>query len=710
MYKPSGKASGKRSSGWWLMLAALSAAPAGAEEGMWTYNNFPAAKVKAKYGFEPTQDWLDHLRLASVRIAGGCSASVVSPTGLVMTNHHCARACIENLSGLSKKDYNRDGFLAKTESDEANCPGMELNQLTEISDVTRRVQDATNGIAADQFAIAQRSAFAGIEKECATSDEFRCEVVTLYRGGRYDLYKYRRLQDIRLVFAPEDRIAFFGGDPDNFNFPRYDLDVTFVRIYGKDGKPMKMDHHLAWSDGRIKEGDVTFVSGNPGGTSRSLTLAQLDTERDVQLPAAARRVAELRGFITQYQERGEEEKRHSNDLLFGYENTLKVLIGRQSALADKAFYGQLAANEEMLRAKVKAAPELDRQYGATWDNIAALVALQRRYGKEYAALERGPVSSLFTYARGLVRYADESGKPNGERLREFADARLPQFKQGLLANRPVYDELEIQTLTWSLTKMREDLGPDHPVIKRVFGVKSPAQIATAAVTGSRLKDIQTDSTGNAVGGLRKQLLDGGKASIDASHDPMIELARALDPDARAIRRKVETEVDGPLRQQQELLAKARFAVYGDTLAPDATFTLRLSYGSVQGYEQNGVRIQPFTTMGGAFERHTGADPFALPDSWLQAKGRIRPDVPFNFVTTNDIIGGNSGSPMLNRKGEVVGLVFDGNIQSLGGDYGFDESVNRTVAVHSAALVEALDKVYDAKRLVKELRAPATMAR
>ncbi len=688
------------------LAAVLCAFGASADEGMWTYNNFPAAKVKAKYGFEPTKDWLDHLRLSSVRIAGGCSASVVSPEGLVMTNHHCARHCIEQLSGLAKKDFNKDGFIAKTLADEQRCPGMELNQLAEITDVTKRVQDATKAVPTEKFSETQKATLAGIEKECATGDDVRCEVVTLYRGGRYDLYKYRRFQDIRLVFAPEDGIAFFGGDPDNFMFPRYDLDLSFIRIYGADGKPMKMEHHLSWSDGSLKEGDLTFVSGNPGGTSRGLTVAQLEDDRDVRLPNTLFRYAELRGLATMYQSRGKEQKRHSNDLLFGVENGFKALRGRHAALADKAFMGQLVKNEADFRAKVKAKPELEKQYGKVWDELAALVKKQQAYRKPYNALERAPVSDLFNLARTLVRYAEESGKPNGERLREFSDARLPQLKASLLANRPIYDELELETLTWSLTKMREELSPDHPVIKRVFGTKSPADLARAAIKGTKLKDLKTDKTGNATGGFRKELFDGGKAKIDASKDPMLELARAWDAEARAIRLKYETEVDGPIKQQQELLAKARFAVYGDSLYPDATFTLRLSFGAVEGWDEGGTRVKPLTTLGGAFERHTGAEPFALPKSWLASKSKLNLETPFNVATSNDIIGGNSGSPMVNQKGEVVGLIFDGNIHSLGGDYGFDASVNRAVSVHSAAMLEALDKVYGQKRLVDELKGAA----
>jgi hypothetical protein len=676
-----------------------------ADEGMWTFNNFPAAKVGQAYGFTPDQAWLDHVRMASVRIAGGCSASLVSAQGLVMTNHHCARSCIENVSGLTHKDYNRDGFLARTTADEARCPGMEMNQLVAITDVTKRVQDATKAATPETFNDVQKATLAAIEKECGTTDDVRCEVVSLYQGGRYDLYKYRRYQDVRLVFAPEDRIAFFGGDPDNFNFPRYDLDVSMVRIYGNDGKPLHDAEHLAWSDGKLKDGDLTFVSGNPGGTSRDLTMAQFDDERDDKLVRDIAYRSELRGYVTQYQERGAEERRQSNDILFSTENGLKVFKGRHEALADKAFHDELAANEKAFRAKVMADPALAQAYGGVWDAIAELVRKDRMYRTEYMALERGiRYSSLFTIARNLVRHGDEMAKPNGERLREFGESRLPQMKAATLVNEPIYDELEISILTWSLTQMRAELGPDHPIVKRVFGKRSPAQIATDAVKHTRLKELQVDAQGNAIGGYRKALYDGGKAAVDASHDPMIELARALDPDARAIRKKVETEVDGPLKRQQELLAKARFAVYGDSRYPDATFTLRLSYGTVKGWKEGDHPVAPFTTLAGAFDRATGADPFQLPDSWVKNKRRLDLSTPMNFVTTNDIIGGNSGSPLVNRKGEVAGLIFDGNIHSLGGDYGYDPALNRAVAVDSAALLEAMDKVYGAGRLVKELKA------
>ncbi|MBM4782069.1 MAG: S46 family peptidase [Archangiaceae bacterium] len=701
-----------------LRIVALSslvlAAPVLADEGMWTFNNFPSAEVKKKYGFEPTKEWLDQVRLASVRIAGGCSASLVSADGLVMTNHHCARTCIENLSGLQKKDFNRDGFFAKTLGDEPKCPAMEMNQLVEITDVTRRVQDATKNVAGDKFADAQKTEIAKIEKECATSDEFRCDVVTLYRGGKYDLYKYRRFQDVRLVMAPEDQIAFFGGDPDNFMFPRYDLDMTFVRIYGTDGKPLKNDTYFKWSAGGAKEGELTFVSGNPGGTSRGLTVSQLEDDRDYRLPQRLFRLSEIRGLITEYQNRGPEQKRHSNDTLFGVENAFKALKGRHGALADSGFYGKLRANEDDFRKKVNANPKLKKEFGAVWDEIATVTKKANAMRKEYGALEGGPYSDLFGKARTLVRYAEESGKPNGERLKEFTDSRLPQLKAQMLSNAPVYKELEIAKLTWSLTKIREDLSPDHPMVKKMLGQKSPAEVAKALVDGTRLDQLaaaepgKDPKTGKPLPATpdtfsRTALFNGGKAVIDASKDPMIEFARSFDAEARAIRTKFENEVEGPLKKQQELLAKARFAVYGQSIYPDATFTLRLSYGSVKGYQEDGRDVKPITTMAGAFERHTGADPFALPKTWLSAKSKLALDTPFNMATTNDIIGGNSGSPMVNKDREVVGLIFDGNIQSLGGDYGFDETQNRAVAVHSAAILEALEKIYGAQRIVDELK-------
>jgi hypothetical protein len=678
-----------------LALIALLCAPmALADEGMWTFNNFPSDKVKAKYGFAPDQAWLDHVRLGSVRIAGGCSASLVSPDGLVMTNHHCSHSCIEELS-TKKRDYVKNGFYAKELADEPKCPSMEVDQLIGIEDVTKQVQGATQGAPDAKFFDLQKAKIAELEKACAGgSDEVRCEVVSLYRGGRFDLYRYRRFQDVRLVFAPEFQIAFFGGDPDNFMFPRYDLDVSFVRLYGEDGKPVQTPDYLGWAADDARAGDLTFVVGNPGGTSRLMTVAQLELQRDVALPFSIARLSEARGLLTEYQRRGAEQKRHSNATLFYVENGVKAYKGRHAALAQKRFMDAKQASESAFKNKVNADPALKKLYGGAWAGIEAATAKQREHFKAYGALERGlRLSDEFGIARTLLRAADELPKPNGERLAEFADSRLPQLKQNLFSKAPIYDEFEIAMLTFGLTKMREDLGPDHPVIRQVFGDRSPEEIAAKAVKGTKLKSVK----------LREALFAGGKARIDASEDPMIALARALDPAAREIRKRMEDEVDGPLKKYGELLAKATFAVYGTSIYPDATFTPRVSYGTIRGWKEDGRDVAPVTYFSGAFDRATGRDPFALPERWLDAKARLDLDTPFDICTDNDIIGGNSGSPVVNKAGEIVGLVFDGNLPSLGGEYGFDDSDNRTVAVHGAALIEALEKIYGAKRIVEELR-------
>lgn len=685
-----------------LVLAlVLSAAAASADEGMWTYNNFPSQKVKAKYGFGPDQAWLDHARLSSVRIAGGCSASIVSPNGLIMTNHHCAHSCIEQLS-TPKRDYVATGFYAKSQAQEVKCPTMEINQLIGITNVTDKVQGATKGLSGEQYFKAQREVTAKLEKDCAKSDELRCEVISLYHGGIYDLYQYRRYQDVRLVFAPEFAIAFFGGDPDNFEFPRYDLDVSMVRIYDH-GKPVDTSKNfLKWSANGAKEGDLVFVSGNPGGTDRGLTVAQLEHQRDWSLPQALFYLEELRGMLGEYQQRGKEEARHSNAELFFVENSVKALKGRYESLLDKPFFQKLIDGEKDLRAKVNANPSLKASTGGAWDAIAKAQAEYATFEDAYGLIERGRgfSSDLYRIARSLVRSTQELTKPNGDRLEEYSDASMPAVKQRLFSKAPIYPELEIETLTFSLTKLREHLGTDDPFVKEVLGNKSPRQLATETVRHSRLANVA----------LRQKLFKGGVAAVQKAKDPMILLALKVDPYARKLRKRYEDQVSSVIRKNSEAIAKARFQIYGTDTYPDATFTLRLSYGAVKGYTVNGKKVDPVTKLGGTFERATGSDPYKLPRSWLAAKPRLDLNTPMNMATDNDIIGGNSGSPVINQAGEVVGLVFDGNIYSLGGDFGFDPKLNRTVAVESTALVEALDKIYHAKRILDEIQPPSLKAR
>jgi hypothetical protein len=692
-------------------LAAALPLVARGDEGMWTFDNFPSAQVAKKYGFSPDAKWLNEAQLSSVRLAGGCSGSFVSGDGLVMTNHHCAHSCIEQLS-TKDKDFVKEGFYAPTLDQEVKCPEIELNQLVAISDVTKRIRGATQGLEGQKFAEAERAEMATIEKECAQgSDQVRCDVVTLYHGGIYDLYKYKRFQDVRLVFAPEFAIAFFGGDPDNFNFPRYDLDVSFIRAY-ENGKPAQTEHHFRWSKAGAKEGELTFVSGHPGATSRDLTLSQLAFERDVALPDALMYLAEQRGFLTEYTRRGPEQYRTAESDLFYIENSYKALKGRREALVDDSLMQSKVRRENALRAKVKG----NREVAGAWDAIAKAVAREEQIHDRLLYLEGSPTSggafrrprgfgvgdlSYFRNARTLVRAAEELQKPNEQRLREYTEAALPALKQKLFSTAPVHDDYEMEGLRFALTKLREVLGADDPVVRKVLGKKSPEELAKELVVGTKLKDLA----------VRKQLFEGGKAAVDASQDPMIRLAKLVDPDAREVRKSYERDVDAVEKRQQALIAKARFATEGTSTYPDATFTLRLSYGSVEGYDEKGKHVSPFTVMGGAFERATGRDPFALPKSWLVANDdkRINPSTPFNMATSNDIIGGNSGSPVFNKNLEVVGLIFDGNIQSLGGEYGFDPAVNRAVSVCSPALIEALDRIYGARRIVNELRGGATQA-
>lgn len=689
-----------------LALLALSA-PALADEGMWTFDNFPATKVKEAYGFEPDQAWLDQVRLSSARLANGCSASFVSPQGLVMTNHHCVHTCVEQLS-TAKSDLVENGFYAKTLKDEKQCPAFEANQLLSITDVSTRLEEKTKGLQGAAYAEAMRSERSKIEKECAESDSIRCDVVTLYKGGQYHLYKYRRFQDVRLVFVPEIESAFFGGDPDNFVFPRYNLDLAFLRVYEND-KPVQMENFFPWSPAGVREGDLTFVSGHPGSTSRLLSVSELAFERDVVLPRRLLYYAELRGILTEFSRRGTEQKRVAKTPLFGIENAVKAFRGRQEALLDPALFSSKVEDEKELRDWVAADPKRAETWASAWGEMEAAQLRRKELYDLFNYAEGFPrsmgqtlgfQSRLFGIAKTLNRAAEERTKPNEERLREFNDANLPALQAQLFSEAPIYDDLEQLMLTYSLTKLRETLGPDHEFVKLVLGKSSPETLAAQLVKNTTVKNPKD----------RKALWEGGSKAVAASKDPMIEMARRIDAYARNVREMYESEVDATVASAGERIAKARFAAYGTSTYPDATFTLRLSYGSVEGYEENGKRVNPVTVIQGLYERATGEDPYKLPKSWIQKKGRLNLQTPMNFASSNDIIGGNSGSPVINQKGEVVGLIFDGNLQSLGGEYGFDPATNRAVSVHSAAIIESLDKVYGATRLLEELKPVQTSTR
>ena len=680
-----------------LIVAAVSAFTSTyAAEGMWTFDNLPRQQMQARYGFSPTQAWADHVQRSAVRLAGGCSGSFVSADGLVMTNHHCVNSCVQQLSSASK-DFIRDGFYAKERTDEQLCPEIELNRLDRISDVTTRIQSATSGLDGKDYSRAQKAEKSRIESECVGADKARtrCDVVELYHGGLYHLYKYRRYQDVRLVFAPELAMAFFGGDPDNFNFPRYDLDIGLLRAY-EDGKPAKVVDYLPFSKKGAEEGEMTMVVGHPGSTQRLLTLSQLEFLRDLALPQRLFLGSEQRGLYTQFRALGPEQYRIAQSELFGIENSLKARKGQLEALQDPEVFTYKRKQEAALRTFVAADPKLQQAYGSAWDEIEKAEIVARNLYWPYRLIEQGVGfgSKYFGYARTLVRGAEERAKPNADRLREFTESALPSEEQGLFSTAPVYPEFEQVKLTWALTKLRELLGTDDPLVQKLFAQESPQQLATRLIKGTMLGDAE----------VRKALWSGGRDAIAASTDPFIKLALAVDPEARAIRKRVEDEVDAVENKSAQKIAAAGFAKDGTGTYPDATFTLRLSYGEVKGWQEGGRTIAPFTTIAGAFRHSTGYEPFKLPDSWIAARDRLDGNQRFDFVTTNDIIGGNSGSPMINRDGEVVGLIFDGNIHSLGGAFWFDERVNRAVAVHSGALLEALGKVYGADRIVQELRA------
>jgi hypothetical protein len=674
-----------------ILTAALATPLAFGDEGMWLYNAFPAERVQKQYGFLPTQAWLDHLRLSSVRFNNGGSGSFVSADGLAFTNHHVGADCIEKLA-TSGADYMKTGFYAKTQAEEAKCPDLELNVLVGIEDVTAKVKAAApSAMSTADAGQAQRSAMSAIEKDCA-SRGLRCDVVTLYSGEVYNLYKYKKYTDVRLVFAPEFAAAFFGGDPDNFTYPRYDLDITFFRVYEND-KPVHLDNYLEWSKTGVKDGDLVFVSGHPGGTDRLKTVAELQFLQNVDYPSRLASYKQRIAVLQKFSAESAENARVAQEEIFGLQNSQKAINGRYEGLKEMS----LSQMETAERAREKAFTDKHPGEPNPWEQISNAMQINQKIYSPYIYLERmrGFNSDLLFDARDLVRVTEEKTKPNGDRLREFRDSALPSLEQGLFSSAPIYKNFEIAKLTISLVQMREALGADDPAVKAALAGKSPEAAARALVEGSKLDDAA----------LRKQLYEGGKAAVDASTDPMIVLWRNVDPQARALRKRYDDEVDAVVRRDGATIARARFAQTGFTQPPDAGFTLRLSYGTVKGYDENGNKIPFFTTYAGAFEHadeHGDKPPYNLADSWLKMKSKLNLETPLNFVSTADIIGGNSGSPTVNKAGEVVGIVFDGNIQSLVWDFYYDDRQARAVHVDSRGIIEALRKVYGADALADEL--------
>ena len=691
-----------------LVAIMLTAQTTFGDEGMWLFNNPPLKQLKERYGFEPDQKWLDHVQKASVRFNSGGSGSFVSADGLVMTNHHVGADDLQKLS-TPEKNYLRDGFHAKTRAEEIKCKALELNVLQAIKDVTAEVNAAVKADLAPAEAFKARQAkIAAIEAAAEDpAKNIRADVVTLYAGGQYHLYTFKKYTDIRLVFAPEKAVAFFGGDPDNFEYPRYDLDMCFFRVYEND-QPLKTEHHLKWSPAGSKKNELIFVSGHPGRTNRQNTLAELEYLRDTGYPYLLRRLNRLEVLLGSWVERTEQNRQRGEDELFGIQNSRKARIGGLAGLLDPKLMGRKQAEEEriqkfvqtrMMQRDAKSPEEQAMLDGAkkAFDVVAKAEKVRAELIQDMTLLEQGAAfnSQLFGIARTLLRASEELPKPAGERLREFGDARLGSLKLQLFSDEPIYDDLETLKLADSLTLLATSYGANNEMVTRVMNGKSPRERAYELVSGTKIKDPE----------VRKKLYDGGRSVVGAANDPMIALAKLIDADARKVRKRFETEVEEPKRQAYAALAKARYALDGANTYPDATFTLRLAFGTVKGYTEDGKVVPPFTDFAGMYawsKEHDNKYPFELPKRWMDRKDRLDLKTPLNFVSTADIIGGNSGSPVINKDAEVVGLIFDGNIQSLVLDFIFDQEYARAVSVDSRAIVESLRKVYDATELADEL--------
>ena len=667
-----------------------------ADEGMWPFNNVPKADIKRKYGFEVTDAWLHKVQMAAVRFNNGGSGSFVSPEGLVLTNYHIVEDFVHELS-TPQKDYAKDGFVANSRAEELKIPSLELNVLVSIEDVTDRISRAVkpDASAADAFA-ARRAAISEIEGESTKQTGLRSDVVTLYQGGRYNLYRYKKYTDVRLVFVPEFQAAFFGGDPDNFNFPRYNIDMSLVRVY-EEGKPVHVDNYLKFSTKGTKEGELVFVAGHPGSTARLNTVAHLEELRDVSIPLIIRYLERREAVLKSYMARGEKETSEAQNELNSIQNALKVYRGQLQGLQDKTLIERKRQQEETLRKAIAADAKKQAEYGDAWDAIAKAHHDFATYAKErrFLDLAAGISTQLFGVARTLVRLAEESEKPNAQRLPEFTDARRASLELALYSTAPINKELEKLKLADSLAFMRDEMGADNAITKRVLAGKTPEARAAELIDGTKLQDVD----------YRRQLAAGGRKAIESSTDPMIVLARSIDREARDVRKRYENEVTGVERTNYSKIAHALFETEGDKLYPDATFTLRLSYGAVKGYTENGHHVEPFTTLGGLYDRATKFGykfPYNLPPRWTEKKSALNLKTPFNFVSTNDIIGGNSGSPTINKDGELVGLIFDGNIQSLVGNFYYDESINRAISVDSRAMLEVLRKLFNANEIADEL--------
>jgi len=673
---------------------ALTSAARPSDEGMWTFDNPPTKLLQEKFGFTPTREWLDHVRLASVRFNDGGSGSFVSPRGLVMTNHHVALGQLEKLSSAGH-DYVASGFYAGTPEEEQKSPDLELNVLISMEDVTGKVAAAVKpGLTGEQALKAREAEIARIERESLKQTGLRSNVVPLYYGGEYWLYRYKRYTDVRLVFAPERQAAYFGGDWDNFTYPRHDLDVAFFRVY-ENGQPLNTVNYLKWERDGARDNELVFVSGHPGSTDRLFTVAELKYERDYRFPMVLNYIKKRIAILREYSAKGVEQQRRALGSIFGLENSKKALTGEyEQGLLNENLIKRKELEEKEFREKVAANPKSEEEYGDAWSVIAATMSkLEKVHKQQFYRQLMG--SRLAGYGTTIVLYVAEITKPDGERLEGYHDSELESLKFNLLSGAPIYNDLEEANLAGTLQMSVSELGADDPFLKIVLGGRTPAQAAKDLISGTKLAEVPA----------REALVKGGAKAVANSNDPLIVLARNLEPSIRENIKWNKYNIESVIVPAHEKIGRARFAVYGKSVSPDATFTLRLSFGTVARYPMNGTEAPYKTTLYGLFDRSLGFDrstDWALPDRFWNNLGKLDLSTPVNFVNSCDIIGGNSGSPVINKDASLVGLIFDGNIESLAGRFFYDESVNRAVAVHPAYISEALRKLYDAGRLVDEI--------
>jgi hypothetical protein len=692
-----------------LLILLISPLSIYADDGMWTFDNPPRKHWKERYKFEPADSWLENVRLASVRLNDGGSGSFVSGDGLLMTNQHVASGQLQKVS-TPENDYTKEGFYARSSAEELKCPDLEVNVLVSYEEVTRRVQSAVKAGASDKEANEQRKAeMAAIEKESADKTGLRSEAVTLYSGGEYWLYRYKKYTDIRLVFAVEEQIAFFGGDYDNFTYPRYDLDVAFFRVY-ENNQPLKTEHYFKWSASGPADGELVFAPGNPGSTNRLLTIAQIHFQRDVGNPLQMQVWTSRRDALNRYAERGAEQARRAGAGRRSFENSIKRLIGQQDGLMNPRMMAKKEQEEKTLRAEIARKPDIQQSYGGAWDQIAAAYRDYPQMAKRIAFSTLtpsrvdlfgtsfgNPISRLSTIAAAIVRYTEETRKPNNKRYDEFRDSNLESLRFSLLSRAPIYPDMEEHLLAAWLEEAQKTLGANDPFVRAALAGSTPNEAAKRAVTETKLADVN----------VRKALIEGGADAVMKSTDPMIVFARNVEPVTRELRAWLEEKIQSVESSAGQKIAQARFAVYGKSVYPDATFTLRISYGRVLGYAEDTTLVPYKTTINGLYDRAESFDekpPYDLPKRYKEGKSKLDLSTPMNFVYTADTIGGNSGSPVINTSAEIVGLNFDSNIQKLPNRYWYVEENEggRAVAVHSAAIIEAIKKLYGAEKLVQEI--------